>query len=241
MAVDAEAPADVILTVVIVENHAIYRRGLRAQFETDSAIRVIAEFGNAVDAVQGILELRPSVVLMDLHLPLKSGAHPTYCGAQAIEEILKHWPEANIAVITMFGDEERIREALKAGARSFVSKDGEPDEVVPVVRLTAQGIAVLNYEASVVVKKILPNSSLGARSFSELTPRENEQLALAAAGLTDRQIADKLKISTKTVANNWPYIRGKLGVATRDAAVELARANGFRPGQEPSDGPGELG
>jgi DNA-binding CsgD family transcriptional regulator len=110
-----------------------------------------------------------------------------------------------------------------------------------VVRLTAQGIAVLNHEASVVVKKILPNSCLGARSFSELTARENEQLALAAAGLTDRQIAEKLKISVKTVANNWPYIRGKLGVATRDAAVELARANGFRSGQDPSGGPGEPG
>lgn len=217
------------ISVVIIENHALYRKGLRAQFETDSAIEVVAEFDNAVEAVPQVLALRPSVVLMDLHLPWTSGARPTYCGAKAITEIRRHWPEANIAVITMFGDEERVREALKAGARSYVSKDGAPHEVIQVVRLTAQGIAVLNRGASEIVARILPHSMNGSTSFSELATRENEQLALAAAGDTDRQIAEKLNITPKTVANYWTNIRNKLGVPTREAAVELARANGFRP------------
>jgi DNA-binding NarL/FixJ family response regulator len=234
-AAEAEAPA--LLSVVIVENHALYRKGLCAQFETDSAIEVIAEFDNASEAVLAIPELRPSVVLMDLHLPWAPGAHRTFCGAQAITEIKKRWPEANIVVVTMFGDEERVRETLKAGARSYVSKDGDPREVIEAVRLTAQGIAVLNHEASEVVKKILPHSINGSTSFSELSTRENEQLALAAAGRTDKQIAEALHIAQKTVANYWTFIRTKLGVPTREAAVELARANGFQP----PDGSGEPG
>jgi len=240
-AAEAGAPADAVLSVVIVENHALYRKGLCTQFETDSAIEVIAEFDNAVEAVRAVPELHPSVVLMDLHLPWTSGARPTCCGAQAITEIRKHWPEANIAVITMFGNEERVREALKAGARSYVSKDGNPQEVIQVVRLTAQGIAVLYPEASQVVQKIIPNTGIGTMSFSELGTRENEQLALAAAGYTDRQIAEKLHITTKTVANYWANMKTKLGVPTRDAAVELARANDVRPDEGPVPGSGDPG
>jgi DNA-binding NarL/FixJ family response regulator len=217
------------LSVVIVENHALYRKGLRAQFETDSAIEVIAEFGNATEAVRAVLELRPSVIMMDLHLPLTSGTRPTHCGVAAITEIRKHWPAANIVVITMFDDEERVREALKAGARSFVSKDGPPHEVIEAVRLTAQGNSFLTHEASEILTRILPHTGNGSTSFPELSPRENELLALAAAGCTDRQIAERLAIAVKTVANYWANIRTKLGVATREAAVELARANGFRP------------
>lgn len=241
MADEPGTPADASLSVVIVENHALYRKGLRSQFETDSAINVIAEFDNAAEAVREVLRLRPAVVLMDLHLPWTSGRRPTYCGAQAITEIRKCWPAANIAVITMFGDDERVREALKAGARSFVSKDGKPDEVIQVVRLTAQGIAVLNREASEVVKKILPNARNGFMSFSELAPRENDQLALAAAGATDRQIIERLNLRPKTVANYWTNIKTKLGVPTREEAVELARANGFTPDDQAPGDPGDPG
>jgi DNA-binding NarL/FixJ family response regulator len=241
MADEPGAPTDASFSVVIVENHALYRKGLRSQLETDSAIKVIAEFDNAAEAVREVLQLRPSVVLMDLHLPWISGKRPTYCGAQAITEIRKCWPEANIAVITMFDDEERVREALKAGARSYVSKDGKPDEAIHVVRLTAQGIAVLNREASEAVKKNLPNARNGFTSFPELATRENEQLALAAAGAIDRKIAEKLNLSPKTVANYWANIRAKLGVPTREAAVELARAKGFQPDDQAPGSSGDPG
>lgn len=222
--------------VVIVEDHALYRKGLRAQFETDSAIEVIAEFGTAVEAVQRIPRLRPSVVLMDLRLPWQPDARKTYCGAKAIGEIVKAWPAANIAVITSFDNEERVHEALKAGARSFVSKDGDPYLVVQVVHLTAQGTAVLNRVASEAVKKNLPISLAGATWFSELTNRENEVLSLAAEGAGDKQIREKLVLSHKTVQNYWTNIRQKLGVPTREAAVELARGDGSLPDDPGDDG-----
>ena len=223
MAAEPGVP-DENITVVLVEDHALYRKGLRAQFELDSAITVIAEFDAAAGAVAGILELRPAVVLMDLHLPWTPGSRAMHCGARVIAEILQAWPEAKIAVITMFNDDERVREALKAGALSYLSKDGEPHEVIQLVRLTAQGIGVLNRGAIEYVKRTLPHSTNGSRSFPELGPKENELLALAAAGNSDRQIAEKLGITTKTVANKWSNIRNRLGIASRDEAVRLARA-----------------
>ena len=222
--------------VVIVEDHALYRKGQRAQFETDSAIEVIAEFGTAVEAVARIPLLRPAVVLMDLRLPWKPEARRTYCGAKAIGEIVRAWPAANIAVLTSYDAEERVHEALKAGARSFVSKeDDDPYLVVQVVHLTAQGTAVLNRVASEAVRKNLPISLGGATWFSELTKRENEQLSLAAEGASDKQICEKLGNSAKTVANRWSEIRQKLMVPTREAAVELARGSAS-PDESGDDG-----
>lgn len=223
------AEPGVPITVVIVEDHALYRKGLRAQFDTDPVIEVVAECDNAAEAVRAVLELRPSVVLMDYHLPVTPGARPTYCGAQAITQILRVWPEANIAMITMFDGDERVHEALKAGALSYISKDGSPDEVINVVHLTARGSGVLNSKASRAVKKILPSSLNGSTAFPQLGKRENEQLSLAADGATDRQIAARLTLEPKTVANYWTNIKNKLGVESREEAVEQARANGSRP------------
>jgi DNA-binding NarL/FixJ family response regulator len=231
MAAEPGVPAtDGKISVVIVEDHPLFRKGLRAQFDTDPAIEVVGEFDTVAEAVPAVLELRPSVVLMDLRLPRTSGARPTYCGAQAITQIRQQWPEANIAVITTFDDDkERVREAIKAGARSYISKAGELHEVIPVVRLTAKGTAVLDREASEILVRIIPMSMNGSMSFAELGARENEQLTLAAAGDSDRQIAEKLNITTKTVANYWTNIKQKLRVSTREEAVRLARGNGCRP------------
>ena len=166
---------------------------------------------------------------MDLHLPWEPGLRPIYCGARAITEIRERWPAAKVAVITMFEDQERMREALKAGALSYVSKDDEPHEMIHVVHLAARGNGVLNKAASEFVTRNLPHSPNGSTSFPELTPRENEQLGVAAAGANDKEIAKKLGLSEKSVANNWSNIRRNLGMVTREEAVEMARANGFRP------------
>jgi DNA-binding NarL/FixJ family response regulator len=233
---------DETISVVIVEDHPLFRKGLRAQFDTDPAIEVVGEFGTAAEAVPAVLELRPSVVLMDLRLPWTPGARPTYCGAQAITQIRQHWPEVNIAVITTFDDDkERVHEAIKAGARSYVSKAGQPHALISVIRLTAEGITVLHPEAGEIVAGLIPLSAKGFTWFSELSARENEQLALAAAGATKEQIAEKLGISEKTVSNYWSNILQKLGVPTRREAIEMVRANGFRSDGESSFSSGDSG
>jgi len=233
---DPGTPATEVKTsVVIVDDHAMYRKGLRAEFATDPTIEVVAEFDNATEAVSEILRLRPAVVLMDLHLPLTPGANQTFCGTQAIARIRERWPEAKIAVLTMFNHDERVREALKAGALSFVTKDGAPEDVIKIVHLTANGTGVLNARASEFVARTLPHSGNGSTSFSQLSPRHNEVLALSAAGYSDRQIAAKLGISMKTVANYWPSIKQNLGVASREEAIELAQEKDFPDEESPSD------
>lgn len=239
MAEPAVQATDDTISVVIVEDHPLYRKGLRAQFDTDPTIEVIGEFGAADEAVRKVLELRPSVVLMDLRLPWTEGAPPTYCGAKAITQILQHWPTANIAVITTFdSDRERVHGAMTAGARSFVSKAGAPSNLIPTIRLTAQGTTVLHREAGEIMSRLIPVSVNESTWFSELGTRENEQLALAAAGDSDRQIAEKMNITKKTVANYWSNIKQKLGVSSRAAAIEMAR--GSDPGDIPR-GPGDSG
>lgn len=224
---EAAQATDENISVVIVEDHPLFRKGLRAHFETAPMIDVIGECDTADAAVRMVLELRPSVVLMDLRLPWTAGAQATYCGAKTIALIRQQWPEANIAVITTFdSDRERVHAAIKAGARSFVSKAGSPQELIPVVQLTAKGATVLHQEAGAIVQGLIPVSVNTATWFPELGTRENEQLALAAAGDSDRQIAEKLGISMKTVANYWSNIKQKLCVPTRTAAVELARGPG---------------
>ena len=238
MAGEAGVPAtDKTISVVIVDDHPLYRKGLRSEFDTGTGIKVIGEFATATVAVREVLRLRPSVVLMDLRLPWTPGARKTYCGAQAIMQILKSWPEARIAVITMFDDDkERVHEAMKAGARSYVSKAGPPHEMVVAVRLTALGHTFLHKDASDIVADLIPLSTNGFTAFSELTTRENQLLALAAAGHTNKEVSDRLNIKSKTIDNYWTNIRQKLGVPNRQAAIELAQSTGQ---SQPDCGPGE--
>lgn len=228
------------ITVAIVEDHPIYRRGLRAQFENDPAIEVVAEYATAAAAVVEIPRIRPSVTLMDLQLPWHDGATPTYCGAQAIRQIRASWPEAVVAVITMFQEKERVREALRAGARSYMSKSAPPNEVIDKIHLTAQGKGILDPQVVDWLSELMPVANNASTFFPSLSTRENEILNLAAAGRTNPQIARELGISPKTVANKWTDIRQKLGVQTREQAVELVRAVGLG-GDEPRAVPGTIG
>lgn len=226
--------------VAIVDNHPLFRLGLREQLETDPAIEVVAEFGTAVDAVRKIPDLRPSVTLMDLHLPWKNGVPQSYCGADAIKLIREKLPDAPIAVITMFFHRERVREALKAGARSFLLKDGPEDQIVQKVRLTAQGVGVIDPEVVGAVRDLMPVSAAEATLFSELSPRENQILHLAATGQDKRGTARELGITAKTVDNYWASILRNLGVSSREEAIGLARGNGHDQDEEPPP-PGPAG
>lgn len=217
---------DGMVRVVIVEDHPLFVVGLEDQFENDPSIEVVASFGTAVEAVREIPRLRPSVTLMDLQLPWADGSPATYCGAQAIKQIRQDWPEATIAVITMFTQKERVREAIKAGAQSYFLKDAPAHEVIQKVHWTAQGKGVFDPVIARLLPELMPVSIGDAVVFAELSRRENEILTLAAAGQSNPQIARDIGISEKTVANNMSNILAKLGVSSRDDAVALTRVNG---------------
>lgn len=209
--------------VVIVEDQEIFRRGLCAQFDTDPRIKVLAEFATAYEAVLGIPELRPSVVLMDLRLPWRPREKPRYCGADAIKEIRRLCPEARIAVITAFADQERVREALRAGAHGYVLKEGSAEELIQAVHQTAAGVGTLSPGIVELLPGLIGSPSNGSPEFPALTRRENEILMLYAKAKSIDDIARILSISRKTVENRLSDIPGKLGVSTRQEAAELAR------------------
>lgn len=230
------------IRVVIVEDSEIFRRGLCAQFDTDSMIEVVAQFASAFEAVQAIPELRPSVVLMDLRLPWEPDENPSYCGAKAIRQILQRLPDAAIAVITGFMDKELVREAIQAGARTVVLKETLAEDLLDAVHRTAERSGVFSPAIADVLPHIIaaPHQN-GTMLFHQLTKRENEILRLYAEENTVVDIARKLDISRKTVENRLSDIPGKLGVTTRKEAAELARAARNAADDEPPDGPAHAG
>jgi two-component system, NarL family, response regulator LiaR len=231
-----EAP----VRVVIVEDQEIYRRGLRAQFELDSGIEVIDEFGTALEAVEAVPNLNPSVVLMDLRLPWRPNESPRYCGAEAIRQIRQKCPDAVIAVITAYGEMERVREALLAGARTYVLKEASADELIQTVHWTARGLGILDHRISGFLSTLIAVSPNGGNHFPELTLRENQTLKLIGDGRSNDEVAKGMGVTRKTVENRLSDILRKLQVSTRKEAIERAIQTGLSKPDGP-ESPGESG
>ncbi|OLF05124.1 hypothetical protein BLA60_37740 [Actinophytocola xinjiangensis] len=219
--------------VVIVEDQEIFRRGLRAQFDTDPAIEVVAEFGTALEAVRAVPELRPSVVLIDLRLPWRPHEKPRYCGAEAIRQILRCCPGVGIAVVTAFPEKERVREALHAGALAYVMKEDPAEDLLKAVHQTAAGAAFLSPAVAALLTHLIAAPTNGGATFAELTQRENDILAQYAAGKTVPEIASYFNIARRTVDNRLSEIVARLGVPTRKDAGARAREIGLGQPEDP--------
>lgn len=226
------------LRVGIVDDHAVYRRGLRAELEVDPGIVVVGEYSTADAAVDAIPEVRPDVTLMDLHMPRGRGDEPTYCGAEAITRIRQIWPEAAIVVLTMYRDDERVREAIRAGARGYLLKEDESIDFARGVRLVAGGKGIFDGRVVERLSELVPPLSNGVRRpFSELTNRQFDVLEGLAFGKSNREIARLIGIEPKTVENYLPLIYDRLNVKNRHEAITKARANGLGPPPDGSNPP----
>jgi DNA-binding NarL/FixJ family response regulator len=222
------------LRVGIVDDHAMYRRGLRSELEVDPAIVVVGEYSTADAAVDAVPEVRPDVTLMDLHMPRRKGDEPTYCGADAITRIRQVWPEAAIVVLTMYRDDERVREAIRAGARGYLLKEDESIDFASGVRLVASGKCIFDGRVVQQLSELVPLLSNGIRRpFPELTNRQLDVLECLALGKSNREIAASIGIELKTVENYLPLIYDRLRVENRQEAITKARAAGLGP---PPDG-----
>lgn len=219
--------SDTPLEIAVVDDHGTYRKGLRAELEVDSGIRIVGEYSTADEALIAIPELRPDVTLMDLRLPRSKGQEPTYCGADAIRDIRKVWPEAIFVVLTMYGDDERVREAIRAGARGYLLKEDEGIDFVQTIRLVADGKGVFDLHVVDLLPSLVPPLDGIRKPFPELNNRQHEILALLVAGLSNEKIGKKLGIHHKTVANNLSLIYDKLRVRDRGEAIARARAAGL--------------
>jgi len=209
--------------LLIVEDHPLYRKGLRTLIASVADLEVIGEAGDGAAAVQAAFDLRPDVVLMDLQLPGMSGI-------AAIREIVAAVPECKVLVVTLFQDDDSVFSALRAGARGYILKDTDEEEMIRAIRAVAGGESLFGPDvARRVLATFASTRPVTPPAFPELTERERDILYLVAQGKANPAIASALNLSPKTVANHVSIVLGKLQVADRAEAIARARATGFAP------------
>jgi len=217
------------IRVLIVDDHAMVRQGLRTFLELQDTsllpIEVTGEAANGIEAVELARRTQPDIVLLDLVMPGMDGI-------QATPQIIACSPHSRVIILTSFGEEDKVLPAIRAGAQGYLLKDIPPDELVHAVREAYLGKVQLHPEIarklmSAVAAKDEPSASRPAsRSGDGLTEREQEVLCLIADGLNNREIAEKLVISEKTVKTHVSSILGKLGLADRTQAAIYALRHG---------------
>lgn len=211
------------IRMLLVDDHAVVRSGLRMLLESESDVEIIGEAGTASEAIQRVAELEPDVVLMDIGLPDLSGI-------EAAREIKSRFPETAIVALTIHEDEEYFFKMLEVGASGYVPKRAAPEELLTAVRAASEGEVYLYPSlAKLLVKDYLAPDSSGrpTRSLDGLTPREQEVLAHLADGASNMEIAETLGISHKTVARHRENIMRKLNLHSRTELVKYAIRKGI--------------
>ena len=208
------------IRVLIVDDHAIVREGQRALIDTEPGMEVVGEAKNGSEAVEMARSLRPDVILMDLHMPRKDGI-------EAIGEIKTDNPHTRALVLTSFTEDEKVYTAIKAGAMGYLMKDSSPTEILAAIRQVHQGKVSMHPSIAKKLMRELQRTSSTRPTEEPLTAREVEILKLIAQGLPNREIAEKLVISERTVRTHVTNILGKLHLANRTQAALYALREGL--------------
>jgi DNA-binding NarL/FixJ family response regulator len=212
----------VTVRVLICDDHPVYRRGLGVLLAEIDGIEVVGEAVDGEDALRQAALAAPDVVVMDLHLPGISGVDVTH-------ELLARRPEMGVVVLTMFEDDTSLFAALRAGARGYLVKGADHEEIQRAILAVARGEALLGSAVSSRLARAVATPSR-AHAFPELAPREFEILRLMTSGLSNQQIAARLFLSPKTVRNNVSSVLSKLHVSSRAEAAARARDAGVGVG-----------
>jgi two-component system, NarL family, response regulator LiaR len=211
-----------MIRILIADDHAVVREGLRAFLELQDELTVVGEAGDGEEALVKAELLRPDVILMDLVMPGLDGVG-------AMRELRRRMPEVRVIVLTSFLDDDRLLPAVQAGAAGYLLKDVEPSELARAVRAAHAGEALLDPAvAARLVEAIADGQATAAAEERErLTRRELEVLELIAEGRSNKRIAFELGISEKTVKAHVGRLLAKLGVTDRTQAALLAVRRGL--------------
>ena len=209
---------ELLISLLIVDDHPVVRDGLRGMFESAPGFRVLGEAANGVEAVERAAALDPDVILMDLRMP--GGG-----GVDAIRELTRRAARAKVLVLTTYDTDSDTLPAIEAGATGYLLKDAPRDELFTAVRAAAQGRTVLS--PAVASRLVSAVRAPQAPGNEPLSAREREVLALVAKGTSNRDIARELFISEATVKTHLTHLYGKLGVKDRAAAVATAYDRGI--------------
>ncbi len=201
------------IRVVLADDHAVVRKGIREFLEEDAAIRVVAEASDGEEAVALVAREQPDVAVFDIQMPKLNGM-------EATRRVKKEFPQTRVLILTAYDDDPYIFAALQAGAKGYLLKTASSDELVHAVRAIAAGESALS---PAITKKLVARATGNATDIIEpLTEREMEILRLAAKGLGNKQIGSALAISDRTVQGHLANIYAKLHVGTRTEAVMYA-------------------
>jgi NarL family two-component system response regulator LiaR len=212
-----------LIRVLIVDDHAVVREGLRTFLELQDGIQVVGEAADGERAVEQAVALEPDVILMDLVMPGLGGI-----GAMRL--LRQRAPSSRVIVLTSFLDDERLMPAIESGASGYLLKDVEPAELARAVRVACDDEAVIDPTVAARLLRRLgePGSvTAGDDGFQQLTRREREVLDLIAAGRANKRIAFELGIAEKTVKTHVGHVLAKLGVTDRTQAALLAVQHGL--------------
>jgi DNA-binding NarL/FixJ family response regulator len=213
-----------VIRVLIVDDHAVVREGLRAFLDLQADVEVVGEAADGRAALEQAEQLRPEVILMDLVMPGLDGVG-------AMRQLRSSLPEGRVIVLTSFLDEDRLLPAIQAGAAGYLLKNAEPAELVRAIRAAHRGETIIDPSAAARLVRALAGGGAPAHAEAgRLTPREHEVLELIARGQSNKRIALALGISEKTVKTHVGHVLAKLGVTDRTQAALLAVRDGLVAG-----------
>jgi NarL family two-component system response regulator LiaR len=208
------------IDVLIADDHAVVREGLRTLINTEPGMKVVGEAADGVEAVQKAISLQPDVILLDMVMPHKDGL-------AAIQEIKQHQPQAHILVLTSFADDDKVFPAIKAGALGYLLKNASPQRLLKAIRDVHQGEPSLS---PAIAKKLMLEMQRPPElppTKEPLTERELDVLHLIAQGLSNQDIASQLVIGEGTVRTHVSNILAKLHLANRTQAALYALREGL--------------
>jgi DNA-binding NarL/FixJ family response regulator len=211
----------VLIRVLIADDHAVVRQGLRTFLDVQEEIEVVGEAADGEEALAAVERIGPDVVLMDL-------AMPGVDGVEAIRRMRERGDAARVIVLTSFVEDDRLFPAVRAGAAGYLLKDVQPEELVSAIRAVHAGESPID---PAVAGRLLESVALRDDAHAELTAREREVLCLVARGRPNKLIARDLGVSEKTVKTHVSNILAKLGVDDRTQAALYAVRIGLVPGE----------
>ena len=221
-----------VISILLVDDHALMREGLRQLLECEDDMHVVAEAVNGLDAMQQVRKLRPDVVLMDISMPVVDGLVVT-------RQITNEYPSIAVIMLTMFRQQQQVLQAMRNGARGYLLKSASSQEVAQAIRKVHEGGVLIEPEMTgALVNEYRRLSDLSSDGLSThpsahtLTVREIQIVRYVAAGMSNKEIASRLVYSEKTVKNYLSIIFQKLGIRDRTQAAIFALRQGLIPEEE---------
>ena len=225
---EKEAPRTKLISILLADDHALIREGLRQLFALEQDIHIAGEAVNGLEALQKTRQLRPDVVLMDIHMPIVDGIAVT-------RQIAHEFPSIAVIILTVFRQNQQVLQAMKNGAKGYLLKNTSGHEVSQAIRTVHAGGMLIEPElTSTIISEFrrLSDSSTGNQRLDLLTEKEIEILRHVATGMNNKEIAVKLAYSEKTVKNYLSTIFQKLQVRDRTQAAIFALRQGLLPDEE---------